>query len=268
MIYLSPALQLAPYNIDANNPRVGWHNIATADNLSADEEADGYPVANLANQQTYPLARWKGESTAEQYVYVTASATNLDYWGIARHNLGTTGATVQLEGSDDGVTWVPISLEVSPGNDKAVMLVFTPVSYQRWRLHITPGSAAPEIAVFNLGTVLTMQRRIYVGHTPIRFGRQRTSVTGRSEAGQFMGRRTRREFLASGAEFKNLTPDWVRAYLDPFLEASAELCFFWAWRPGDYPQEIAFAWMEGNPAVSNQSPNGLMQAGWQMQGIE
>jgi hypothetical protein len=268
MIYLAPALQLAPYSVSANNPRIGWHSIVTAANLSADEEATNYPVTNLANQQTFPKARWKGTTTAEQYVTVVEAATGVDYWGIASHNLGTTGATIQLEGSNDGSTWTPVGTEVSPGEDKALMVVFEAVSYLQWRLHITPGSAAPEIGIFNLGTVLTMQRSIFVGHTPMPFGIRRTVVVGASEDGHNMGMRTRREFLETGADFKNLTQGWVRSHLKPFLDASAELWFFWAWRPGDRPEEVCYTGMSGNPNVSNQSPNGMMQASWNMKGIE
>jgi hypothetical protein len=268
MIYIAPALVLAPYSINANSPRVGYHSIVTAANVAADEEADGYPVANLANPATYPRAAWRGTTTDLQYVTVVQAATGVDYVGIARHNLGSTGASVQLEGSDDGMSWDPVSIEVSPGRDDVLMLVFEPAAYAQWRLAIQPGSAAPEIAVLYLGTLLTLQRNIYVGHTPLVYGRNKSVVTGKSESGQFMGRTTRREFLTSDVSLKNLTPSWFRTYLDPFLdECQAGKPYFWAWRPGTYPLECGYAWIEGRPDISNQLPNGMMQAGWQMQGI-
>jgi hypothetical protein len=268
MIYLAPALVAAPYSVNANSPRIGYHNIVTADNLAADEEEVGYPVTNLANPATYPRAAWRGTSTAEQYVTVVQAATDVDYFGIARHNLGSTGASVQLQGSDNGSDWDDVSIEVNPGQDWVLMLHFTPVSYAQWRLRIVPGTAAPEIAVFYLGTLLTLQRNIYVGHTPLVYGRNKSVVTGKSESGQFMGRTTRREFLQSAVDLKNLTPAWFRSHLDPFLdECQAGKPYFWAWRPGSYPAEVGYAWIEGTPSISNQSPNGLMQAGWSMQGI-
>lgn len=266
MIYVSPALNLAPFSFDPDAPRIGYHTIATAGVLSADEEATGYPVANLANPATYPRAAWRGTSTAVQHVTVAQAATGIDYFGIAKHNFGSTGAAVKLQGSNDGMSWTDVSIEVLPGNDFVLIVHFEPADFTSWRLRIVPGSAAPEIGVFYLGTMLTMQRRLYDGHTPLVFARSKTVVTGKSESGQFMGRITRREFLASGADFKNLTQEWFRTYLDPFLdECQAGKPYFWAWRPTSRPAETAYAWIEGRPSVSNSGR--MMAASWEMQGL-
>lgn len=268
MIFVSPNLALAPYLQGANAGRIGYHSIVTASALSADEEAEGFPVTNLANPATYPLAWWRATSTAVQYINVTASGTGIDYFGIAKHNLGSSGATVQLQGSDNGTDWTDVSLEVQPGSDFVLVVQFVPANYAQWRLKLTPGSEAPYIGVLYVGTMLVLQRNIYVGHTPLPYGRRKTVLTGKSENGQFMGRIARREFLVSAVDLKNLTPGWFREFLDPFLEeCQAGKPFFWAWRPGTYPTEVGYAWIDGSPAVTNQSPNGHMQAGWDMQGI-
>lgn len=266
MIYISPALNLAPFSFDPDAPRIGYHTIATAGVLSADEAATGYPVANLANPATYPRAEWRGTTTATQHVFVAQAATGLDYFGIAKHNFGSTGAAVKLQGSNDGMSWTDVSLEVLPGSDFTLIIHFEAATFTSWRLRIVPGTAPPRIAVFYLGTMLTMQRRLFDGHTPLPFGRNKKVVTGKSESGQFMGRITRREFLSGGAAFKNLTQEWYRTYLDPFLDAcQAGKPFFWAWRPTSRPSETAYAWIEGTPSVSNSKI--MMQASWEMQGL-
>lgn len=268
MIYISPNLVLAPFNQSANAGRIGYHSIVTAGNLSADEEADGYPVTNLANPATYPLVYWRAESTDPQNINVGQAASGVDYFGIAKHNLGSTGATIKLQGSDNGVDFTDVSIEVQPGVDTALVVQFEPADYAHWRLVITPGTEAPYMGVLYLGTMLVLERNIYVGHTPIVYGRRKSVLTGKSENGQFMGRIARREFLTSDTKLQNLTPAWFRQYLDPFLdECQAGKPYFWAWRPGTYPAEVGYVWIEGTPDVSNQSPNGLMQASWDLQGI-
>jgi hypothetical protein len=267
VIYVAPALQLTPYNIGPNTPRVGYRNIITADNISATEEADERPVINLANPATDPKSSWQGTTTGLQYVQVAQAATGVDYFGLARHNLGSTGAVVRLQGSNDNVAWTDLTSDVAPGNDYALMQVFTPASYSYWRLRIVPGSAAPQIAVWYLGKVLSMQRTLYVGHTPITMGRTWSVTSGVSEDGQFLGRTVRHEELVSSVDFKHLTPEWYRAELDLLFDDGVALPFFWAWRPGDFPEEVGYAWFTSPPQVSNQLPNGMMQASWSMKGI-
>ena len=269
MIYVSPNLVLAPSNYNSNAGRIGYHNILTAANVTADEEDPSYPATNLANPATYPLVWWRATSTAEQRIFVEAAEENIDYFGIAKHNLGSTGATVKLQGSNDGgLSWTDVSLETQPGTDDCLVVHFDPASYSSWALLITPGTDVPYIGVLYIGRMLVLQRNIYVGHTPLVYGRKKTVLTGKSENGQFMGRIARREFLEGGAALSNIAPSWFRAYLDPFLdECQAGKPFFWAWRPGTYPLEVAYAWITGSPGASNTAPNGLMSANWDMQGI-
>ena len=53
----------------------------------------------------------------------------------------------------------------------------------------------------------------------------------------------------------------------PFIVASKEVPFFFAWRPASYPRETGFAWMTNNPKPSNQRSNGMMQISLSMGGV-
>jgi len=265
MIVISSSLVLSGEEISGNNPRIGWHNIVTATNVSADEEAADHPASNLGNPATY--LTWKGTSTSEQTVAITlGAAKDVDYFGIARHNLGSTRATVAFEYSADGVEWTTVE-SVEPASDHALIVEFDAVNAQFFRLKITPGSAAPEIAVLYIGQILRLQRRIYVGHTPIVYGRQSTVSNGFSESGQFLGRVLRRQMFRSSVSMQNITPGWYRSKLEPFADAAAVTPFFFAWRPQTYPNEVGFAWVMGDVSMSNQRPNGMVQFEFQMQGI-
>lgn len=268
MIYITPAVALATDPQDANAPWIGWHSVLTRTNVTSDEAADGFPVSNVATTSTSPVEKWKGTSTAVQHIQVAEGGSQeCDYFGVAKHNFGSTAAVIKLQTSPDASSWTDMTDAIAPGDDNAILFRFEAVTATYWRLHITPGTAAPQVTVFYLGLLLVGERRIYVGHTPLTLGRNQEVVTGLSEDGAFLGRVKRREFLASAVDLKNLTPGWYRTKFDPFAEASVERPFFWAWRPGDYPLEVAYAWVMGGIKPSNQSPNGHMQVAFEMQGI-
>jgi len=264
MIHISSSVVLSQTG-EANNPRIGYHNIITADNISADEEATDEPVRNLANPATY--LSWRGTTTNQQAVSIAlVSAEEVNYFAIAKHNLGSTGATVAFEYSTNGSDWTTVKT-IEPSSDYALIVEFDAVSAQFYRLNITPGSAAPAIAVLYVGQILVLQRRIYVGHTPITFGRKTIVSNGRSENGQFLGRVMRREFLQTSVDLKNITPSWYRNYMDPFVQSARTKPFFFAWRPQQYPNEVGFAWLTNDVEVSNQLPNGYMQLSMRLQGV-
>lgn len=269
MIVISSSPVLAPVSsdtIDARNPRIGWHNLVRFDNVIADEQTDDEPVINIANPTTYLL--WRGQTTNEQSVFVTLeSAATIDYFAIAKHNFGSSGATLAFQSSVDGSSWTTRVSAFALNTDDVMIREFDPVTAGFFRLLITPGVVPPSIGVLYIGEILALQRRIYVGHTPLPYGRNTTVSTGRSESGHFLGRVLRRQFLESAVDLQNITPDWYRAEMDPFIDAARVSPFFWAWRPGDYPFETGYAWLMDDPRVSNQRPNGMMQASFSMQGI-
>lgn len=270
MLVISSSLVLAATSGDqSNNPVIGWHNLVATDNLTAGTEADGYPVTNLANPITAPGARWKANDTTPQAVSVAIDTIEpVDYIAIARHNLGSAGIPVTVEGSvNDGADWFELVGETLLADDAPVIFRYEAQSLTNIRLALGTGSAPAEIAVMYVGKLLVLQRRIYVGHVPIVFGRSASIVNGRSESGEFLGRIVTSEQLSTGVNLQNITPGWYRAEMDPFIVASKAAPFFFAWRPADYPLEVGFAWMTNDPQPQNQRANGMMQIQLEMAGI-
>jgi hypothetical protein len=277
MIVISSELALsAIFALSANNPVIGYDNRVTATNVEATSEAAGYPVTNLANSSTY--LHWRGEDASPlqpETITVTTNTTDLlDYVGLARHNFGTEQMSVLIEGLVDAdaspIVWEELVAEFIPADDQPIIARFDPTAYAAIRITITPSedtTAAPQLAVLYVGTLLQLQRRIYVGHTPINYGRSSRVVNGRSESGNFLGRIVLSESVGTGVSLSNLTPDWYRTYFDPFTRAARERPFFFAWRPEDYPKEVGFAWLNNEPKPSNQRPNGMMQVSFEMTGI-
>lgn len=259
--------------INANNPIFGWQNLVTTSNLFTTTEDPDFPADNLANPSTN--LEWHGLiSSPQEDEYITImlnTSEDVDYVGIARHNFGSAQITVSIEGLTDSsaspVVWAELVQESIPANDQPLLFRFTPQPLDQIRVRLQPGTAAPEAAVVYAGKLLVMQRRLYVGHTPSTYGRSAKIINARSEAGDFLGRIVLNEMTKTSAAFTNLTPDWSRINLVPFISDSRENPFFFSWRPGSYPAEVGYLWMTNDPQLQNQSPNGLMQVSFDMTGI-
>lgn len=261
--------------VNGDNPLIGYENIVTTTNIAATSAHADYPVTNLANSSTY--SRWQGGdngsplSGVDEYLTVTVSSPDpIDYVAIARHNFGSAQIPISIE-VDDGLGDSPGHHEVIPSvllaDDTPVLFRFSPLSLTSLRVRLQPGSEVPTAAVLYVGKLLVLQRRIYVGHTPMKYGRNARILTGRSEAGHFLGRVVLQETRESSVSLQNLTPSWYRTYLDPFIQDSKENPFFFAWRPQSYPYETGFAWLTNEPKPVNQRANGMMQIDLQMSGV-
>lgn len=238
-------------------PVIGWHSLVTASNIEATSEAEDYPASNLANAST--KNRWGSESTATQYVTVLFSGeAEVDYVAIARHNWGSTGATVSVEAvelGDDPETdgdWGEIVAERVLADDAPAVWRMVPGYYIGVRIKIQPVDTAPTAAVLKVGKLIVLQRGVQV-HTPITYGRRRTVVNGKAQSGDFLGRIITGGSLTSSVNIQFLTPDWYRDHLDEFVEASAEDPFFFAWNPEEYPAEVGYCWLTNDlvPQVSH-----------------
>lgn len=265
MIVISPALALVPVSeIDPDAPAIGWHNLVTAGVVSADDELAGFPATNLANPST--AEQWRsGDDTGEQFITIDQSGV-YDYVGIARHNFGSGQVSVRVDADIDSV-WTEVVPEFLPGSDAPLMMLFEQGTYLGLRIRLYAGGTAPRASVLYAGEVTRVQRRVYVGHTPITDGRRSRVTNARAESGDFLGRIVLTESLETSVEFKNLTPAWYRSTLRPLIRACAEQPFFWAWRPGSYPDEVGYSWLTNDPTPTNQRANGMMSVSLQMGGL-
>jgi hypothetical protein len=259
---------------NGNNPIIGYDNRVTTGNVSASSADEDHPAVNVANVNTWQY--WQGNGFAsptddEFLTVIVDSVEPIDYVGIARHNFFTAQIPVTVEvQSTDGAAWVAVTSEGVPSTDGPLIYRFEEQSVYAVRVHMgspLTGTTAPQVGVLYLGKLLVLQRRIYVGHTPITMGRVARITNARSETGNFLGRIVLSEARQTRVTMRNLLPDWYREYLDPFIEDSKEIPFFFAWRPLDYPNEVGYAWMTNEPVPTNQLPNGMMQVELQMTGI-
>lgn len=262
---LNDSIVLGLQAISSNAGKLCYQNIVNFGNISTDTEIDGYPATNLANPST--AFGWRGRKYGTSSFHTievdNPDRSAVDYIGIARHNLGSNGAEVRVRFDDVTVyDWAPAPTQQS------VLYLFEEATPSNIKIDITRGGDDDaRVAVLYVGKSITLQRNIYVGHTPITYGRDRSVIAGVSQAGDYLGEIELDQTLSTGVALNNLTPLWYRQTLDPFFAQRPRKPCFYAWRPDSYPAEVAYCWVEGNPRPSNQSPNGMMQISWNFRGI-
>lgn len=271
MIVISEALQLAQTSEpDADYPVLGWHNLVTRANIAADSELADYPATNLANPSTVARQGWRSDSLSVQYVTVSPSIDeDINYAAVARHNFGSAEIAVAVEGltAQDGAEWQEIVEERFLGNDEPAIFRFDPSGYIGLRLKLTPNAVKPKAAVLYVGRLLVFEMGVQPGEAPITYARERNVVNGRTQGGDFVGRIVNGGSRKTGVTINLLSADWYRETLDPFMEASAEVPFFWAWRPQTYPREVGYAWLTADPRPNPAHLAGYINVQLQMEGI-
>ena len=259
MIILAPSLIITPSFAYPNTyPVIGWHNQVVFGQVVADYAEAAYPASNLANPLTSKV--WLSSSTAVQLVTVNGLDGETDYVAIARHNFGSTGATISVEAitAEPGADWEVVFPGAVLADDAPVMLLFPAGYYASVRLRIVPNGIAPSAAVLYVGQILRMQRGVQPGFVPLRDAAVPDTVEGLSESGEFLGAIVNSQSRSTSVDFKALERDWYNANVRPFvIEGNRKRPFFFAWNPEQYPDDVGFCWFSS----SNVRPNTAYMAG-------
>lgn len=252
--------------LSLDHPVIGWRNVVTPSGLSASDTAlASFPVSNLANPATH--LEWRATNAIDQYIYVTTNEVDpIDYIAAARHNWGSAAISVTVQGLISGI-WETIVDEVMLADDGPALFRFAPQSLSSVRFKLAAGNAPPRAAVVYCGKLLVIERKIYVGHTPLPHGRKRSVANGRSESGNFLGRIVLGESRESTVPLSLISPDWYRATMDPFVAAAGEDSFFFAWRSQSYPREVGYCWLMDDPMPVPTGPSNLIAFDMKLGGI-
>lgn len=222
------------------NPVLLYERIFTAAQITADQEASGFPDDNLANLQTFK--RWKATSSANQNItFNIGSSVSADAIGIAAHNLGTITADILVQ-YWTGSAWATPggTAVVSITSDKPYLGLFTSQAATQFRLVLTNMSAVPEIGVILLGDRLTMEKPIAAGWDPTA---ERTEITAQeSKTGVLLQNEVRFREQNLQATIKRLTDTWYRANFLPAWNSHLHKGdpFFFSWDHSLFPGDTMF----------------------------
>jgi len=248
-----------------NSPRIGIQNSAGRGTIFASPtELPSNPAWLTSTSST--AERFKTSPSTYNLWVANVNGAICDYVGIAATKV-TAGSQVDVKIVRDGVlisVYGPaIVLDESP-----IFIMFEAGEVET--VAITYTKTEPfsiEIGIVNVGKTVFLPRNIYVGHTPIKYGRQPSTLVSMSDNMNFLGHVNTGTTLSSSVSMSNIPPDFYRKYIYTSFQIPAETNpFFWAWRPQSYPKEVGFCWLSGRFDVSNESPNGFMSIGFSMAG--
>jgi hypothetical protein len=261
---MTPAY-IAATAIPLLHARIGWENLARAAVVAGSTtEGDSYEQAPLSDQT---FEWWQATNLPATWTATFTGSITVNYAAIGAHEIGSAGATVQVQ-YDAGAGWVNVNdATITPADDGAIMILFENITCNAMRLLITGGAGAPRIGIIHFGRILEMTRPVvWMGHTPARFNRDFDKTPNVSERGQRLGSSLIRQGLSASFTINNLDETWARNILDPFLVNSMRYGYFMSWRPDQFPAEVYFGWSD-KPIVPVNSRGGitrLMSLNWKM----
>lgn len=218
---------------------------------------------------------WEASALPATWEIDLGSTVNVDYAGIAGHDIGSNGASVKIEtslgdftGSPLTQVWTEFGTEVAPDDDSALLYLDDVRTARYARITLTGAGSVPHIAVFYIGVALAMEREADGGgFQPITMARQTELHQSLSRGGQFLGQGFRRTGLSAGVSFKHLDPAWYRANFDAFAKHARNLPYFFAWWPEQYTEDVAFVWTPDDITPAYMGVKDLMQVNWNMNGV-
>ena len=239
---------------------IGYDNVFTSAAVAASSETDEGPAENAVDGLTYDW--WQGEGDPDTLT-VNSGSASCDYLAIAAHDLGTQSATITLQGSADGAAWVTVAGPYSPTDDTPWLWRFTQATYAYWRISVAGGPC--RIGVVNAGVAMVLPEGVYAGHAPASLNRKPKLLNNDSEGGQLLGRSIIRSGATSEIVQERVSTTWVRDTWQPFARFAETRPFFYAWRHADFPEEVLYAWSDGEANVQ-QGPNQFMKVSLDIKG--
>lgn len=236
------------------------HTLDALTTVVGSSEIAGFEADSVLTTDTY--SRWRGSAVPATLSFDLGSSKAVDYFFIAGHDFADTGVTCKVQYSTNNADWLDATDSRFFTSNRAIAFLFEEIEARYWRLNITAATAPPVVAVVYFGVALPMQRPIYGGHEPITMSRQTEIRSNMSEGGQFLGRSIVRKGLTGSFEWRHLKPGWVRSMFDPFIEAARTRPFGIAWRPAAYPDEVAYAWVNGDITPRNMGVADFMAVGF------
>lgn len=259
---------LAATPLPLTHGRIGYQTY-TKDALPSQVTASGDTAEGPADAPLRPETNeyWKPPSLPATWQFVFGGIKSVNYAGLAGHNLGSCGCSVEAETSMDGATWDALGLEHTPTDDSPIMFLDEERDATRLRLTINGSGLIPSLAVVFVGRTLDFARPIYGGHSPIVLSRETIHQSLVSRGGQYLGQHVQRMGVNGNVRLDNLLAAWYRAEFDRFVEATRSRPYFYAWRPETFPLEVAYLWNTGDISPTNKGKRTLMEVAWKVQGI-
>jgi hypothetical protein len=259
-IYISSSLVLSQtLDYPLTHARIGYKSIATINNVTGTAGLTAYPLSSLTNPATFE--QYRPNASTATITIDAGNSVDVDY--LAMQQRGVSGVTISY--SSDDVSYTQVYDYNTGGLNGADMALFTKTNARYWRVVLTGSNMA--VLAFKIGEALMMSRPIYGGHSPINLNPVYVNRPNISGNGQWLGSSLQRKGLQGSFEWNNLKAAWYRENFHPFVLSNPQSNpFFIAWRPSDYPKEVAYCLTTGDISPQNTGTIDFMSVGMSVEG--
>lgn len=240
-------------NEPLDHPRICVEKITGT--ITASTEASGYAAARADSPLTH--TPWQPTALPAWWQIDAGAAVDVDYCGIAGHNLGPVSASVQVQYSTDGASWNDADTAQVPAGTDPVLFLFAAHTARYWRIYVT-GVSAPSISVIQVGKATFVPRGIAPRWAPGAWNPQDDYSNRASEGGQVLGRTLRRTGVRQPISIDLLTEEWADAHWSALLQALRDSGVFFARDPSNRPDELVYGMTDGPAELAySRAPNWL-----------
>ena len=225
-----------------------WDNPLENSVLSSSGDQPINPAINAINDSTFDY--WGNNGTGSTYLGKSGSAGILtaNALGVSGHNLATTGGSIYLRRSVDNVTFSNVITPYSPLTNDDLFFIFPVESNVYWRILFD--GVGSYVSNVKLGQRLDFPCTPVVGYKPTHHSRKYTKYFNNSVEGHLLGNRV----MSSGGSTTVDFPEIPRSFVDGPLRGFEDhynrgRSFFYAGWPGGKPQDMAYAWADGEDAM-------------------
>lgn len=272
-VVISSSMVLADSQFPFNHARLGIENLLEDAVLTATNQTADFYVENVATGTTYDY--WKPGLVNSTLTAQFDGFKEIDYLGIAAHNLGQSLISFQLQHYIDG-GWQDTTEAYEPSNfnalatgESSIMLFFNPVFTDRIRIVFsgTLSSQIFSIGIIYAGKAFAFERPFYQGHRPLNLNRTTALVQHITEQGYDVARYVRRKGASTDITINNQTPAFMRSRVAPLIAQRRTKGFFFAWRPDSLPDDVGFCWTRENINPTNNGRRDLMDLSFRVEAI-
>lgn len=196
----------------------------------------GYPAINLIDPATW--SSWQPSNVGGWAAYQFSDPAQVNTIGIAAHNMGSSGASFDIQTSTNGSSWTT-QVSYSPITDEDILILIPTLVFQYWRIRMTGNTA--NVGVMVLTSRLPFPHTPIDSYTPLHHARKYDKMFNDSIKGAMLGNRV----MASGAETEVDFGFVPRVFVDTSLLAFESHynqggMFFYASWPAGLPQDIGY----------------------------
>lgn len=215
-----------------------YENIFLTGSPTVTSEATGFPKELMWDLR--PYFSWKAQTAGTQEIISDSAAPlSADCIGIYSHNLGTIGATIEVQYADThGGTYITETV-IIPTDNSPILKYFTQRT-KYWKVRLTGMSAAAQIAVLMLGDKLQFPYAPDAPYSPSpETARSKQEI---SKGGHLLGVDIRYDEVAPAPTYSNIERTWVQNYFNSFWDSHGRFYkpFFFAWDLDNSPSDIFF----------------------------